>query len=52
MPSDKLKEVLEQNIRMHDAHAHRFDNLWRAIGLLFLLQVVTIMWACIALGVN
>jgi lipopolysaccharide export LptBFGC system permease protein LptF len=46
----ELREWLEQNLLMHDAHRASIMRLWRAIALLFLLQVMTIMGCVIAMG--
>jgi hypothetical protein len=45
--SPQLRDLLELNMRMHDAHSRRIDNLWRAIALLALMSVLTIMAICV-----
>lgn len=47
-----LKEVLERNVEMHDAHRASIMRLWGAIAMLFVLQVATVMAVCIAMEVR
>ena len=48
----QLKEVLERNVEMHDAHRASIMRLWGAIAVLFVLQVVSVMALCVALEVR
>lgn len=48
----QLKEVLERNVDMHDAHRASILRLWGAIAVLFVLQVCTVIGLVIALEVR
>ena len=50
MNLDKLKELLQENVIMHDVHEHCIRGLWRAIFVLVAMDFVLLAGVIIALG--